>query len=266
MTVGDQTIAQDVTTEHRGHVLLIGLNRPRKHNAFSVRMHRLLAEAYERYEQDLEARCAVLFAHGDHFTAGLDLAEVGPAVQSGADLFPPGIVDPLDLFDPRRTKPVIGAVQGWCLTIGVELLLACDMGIAARDTRFAQMEVKRGIMPFGGATSRLPRRAGWGNAMRWMLTGGEFDAAEALRLGLVQEVVEPGRQLARALELAGEIADQAPLAVQAIRAASRHAMERTIAEEAEDFVQRARGLMTTEDAMEGAMSFIERRKARFEGK
>ena len=137
MNVGDQTIAQDVTTERRGHILLIGLNWPRKHNAFSVRMHRLLAEAYDQYEQDPEARCAVLFAHGDHFTAGLDLAEVGPAVQSGADLFPPGLVDPLDLFDPRRTKPVIGAVQGWCLTIGVELLLSCDMGIAARDTRFA---------------------------------------------------------------------------------------------------------------------------------
>lgn len=266
MTVGDQTLAQDVTTERRGHVLLIGLNRPRKYNAFSVRMHQLLAEAYQQYEHDADARCAVLFAHGENFTAGLDLAEVGPAVAGGAELFPPGNVDPLDLFAPLRRKPVIGAVQGYCYTIGVELLLACDLGVAARDTRFAQLEVKRGIMPFGGATSRLPRRAGWGNAMRWMLTGGEFDAGEALRLGLIQEVVEPGQQLARALELAEEIAEQAPLAVQAIREASRAALEHHIAEEAEDFVRRARALMTTEDAMEGAMSFVERRKARFQGK
>jgi len=266
VTVGDQTIAQDVTTERRGRVFLIGLNRPKKLNAFSVRMHNLLAEAYTTYEEDPDAWCAVLFAHGDNFTSGLDLAEVGPAVAGGADLFPPGNVDPLDLFDPLRKKPVIGAVQGYCYTVGVELLLACDIGIAARDTRFAQMEVKRGIMPFGGATSRLPRRAGWGNAMRWMLTGGVFDAEEALRLGLIQEIVEPGQQLARALALAEEIAAQAPLAVQATRAAAREAMEKDIAAEAESFVQRARGLMTTEDAMEGAMSFVERREARFKGK
>ena len=79
-------------------------------------------------------------------------------------------------------------MQGWCLTLGIELLLAADIRIAAAGTRFAQLEVQRGIYPFGGATIRLPRHTGWGNAMRWLLTGDEFDADEALRIGLVQEV------------------------------------------------------------------------------
>src|SRR6187200_2328412 len=100
------------------------------------------------------------------------------------------------------------------MTLAIELMLAADIRIAASDARFSQMEINRGIYPFGGATTRLPRDAGWGNAMRWLLTGDEFDAAEALRIGLVQEVVEPGQQRDRAIELAERIATRsAPLAV-----------------------------------------------------
>src|SRR3984885_13624400 len=86
------------------------------------------------------------------------------------------------------TTPLVAAAHGWCMTLGIELLLAADVRIAATGTRFAQLEVQRGIYPFGGATLRLPREAGWGNAMRWLLTGDEFDAAEAHRIGLVQQV------------------------------------------------------------------------------
>src|SRR5437899_6519645 len=100
------------------------------------------------------------------------------------------------------------------MTLAIELLLAADIRIAAADARFAQMEIRRGVYAFGGATIRLPRDAGWGNAMRWLLTGEEYDAAEALRIGLVQEVVEPGRQLDRAIDLADAIATRsAPLGV-----------------------------------------------------
>lgn len=255
-----------VTTEVDGHVLRIGLNRPDKYNSFTLRMLRELAEAYTRFEGDDELRCAVLFAHGEHFTSGLDLAEVGPAVATGTPLFPDGAVDPLDLAEPRRTKPVVTAVQGWCLTIGVELLLASDLGIAARGARLAQMEVRRGIMPFGGGTQRWVRRAGWGNAMRWLLTGGEFDAGEALRLGLVQRVVESGEQLEAAVDLAREIAAQAPLAVRAIRRSSRLAMEHGFAASTAQMMDEARALMTSEDAAEGVASFVERRPARFLGR
>lgn len=113
------------------------------------------------------------------------------------------------------------AVQGLCFTLGIELILAADIAVAAEGTRFAQIEIKRGIFPFGGATLRFHQRAGWGNAMRWLLTGDEFDAREAWRMGLVQEVVEPGRQHERALAIAETVARQAPLGVQATLASAR---------------------------------------------
>ena len=135
-----------------------------------------------------------------------------------------------------------------------------------RDARFAQLEVQRGIYPFGGATTRLPREAGWGNAMRWLLTGDEFDAAEALRIGLVQEVVEPGAQLDRAVELAERIATRsAPLAVRTTLAAAQRANR-----EGERQPRTASSTMssrcsTRQDGAEGMQSFIERRPGRFVG-
>jgi 1,4-dihydroxy-2-naphthoyl-CoA synthase len=104
----------------------------------------------------------------------------------------PGRVGPFDLFAPLRTKPVVVAVQRVCFTVGIELMLAADIVIAAEDTRFGQIEVRRGIFANQGATLRIVERAGCGNAMRYLLTGDEFDAATALRLGLVQEVVPTG--------------------------------------------------------------------------
>jgi enoyl-CoA hydratase/carnithine racemase len=183
-----------VTLERRGHVLLIGLNRPEKRNAFNLALIDQLAAAYYELENDDAIRCGVLFGHGDHFTGGLDLAEVGPLVREGRldEAFAgPGRRDPWRK-DTAWTTPLVAAVQGWVMTLAIELLLAADIGIAASNARFAQLEIRRGIYPFGGATVRLPRDAGWGNAMRWLLTGEEYDAAEAHRIGLVQEVVEPG--------------------------------------------------------------------------
>jgi enoyl-CoA hydratase/carnithine racemase len=251
-----------ITTEAVDRVLRIGLDRPGKRNAFNLQMLRELSEAYTEFERDDGLWCALVFAHGEHFTAGLDLAEVGPAVARGEPLFPEGCVDPMDLAQPRRTKPVVMAVKGWCITIGVELLLASDIRIAAPDTRLAQMEVRRGIMPFGGATLRFPLVAGWGNAMRWMLTGEEFDAAEALRIGLVQEVADEER----AMDIARSVARQAPLAVRATRSASLAALEPGREAALAGLLERARGLIGTEDAMEGMLSFVERRDARFRGR
>lgn len=182
-----------VTVERRGHLLLMGLNRPAKRNAFNLAMIDQLARAYYEVETDDDVRCGVLFAHGDHFTGGLDLVEVGPLIREGRlDFSGPGYRDPWRK-DAVWTTPVVAAVQGWVMTLAIELLLAADIRIAASNSRFAQMEINRGIYAFGGATIRLPRDAGWGNAMRWLLTGEEYDAAEAYRIGLVQEVVDPGR-------------------------------------------------------------------------
>ncbi len=258
-----------ITTEIRGHVLLIGLNRPSKLNAFNLAMLRGLSAAFTEYEDDPDLWCALLFAHGKSFTAGLDLAEVGPAFRQGEPLFPESGVDPLDLAGfyggRQRKKPVVCVVKGWCLTIGMELLMASDIRVAAAGTRFSQLEVKRGIMPFGGATLRFAQFAGWGNAMRYLLTGDEFDADEAYRIGLVQEVVEKGRELDRAIALAESVARAAPLAVQASLASARTAVERGLPAAANGLMDHARQLMDSADAVEGMRSFIERREAVFRG-
>jgi enoyl-CoA hydratase len=254
-----------ISTTARDHVLMIGLDRAAKRNAFDLAMLRQLAEAFTAYEDDPALRCAVVFAHGEHFTAGLDLAEVGPAVARGEPLFPEGAVDPLGLYGRVRSKPVVLAVQGWCLTIGIELMLAADIRIAASDARFGQIEIRRGIFPFGGATLRLPQVAGWGNAMRWLLTGDTFDAAEALRIGLVQEVVAPGAQVERAAEIAATIAAQAPLGVRATLASARTTVERGPEAALATMMDEVRAIMASDDAREGLQSFIERRTARFTG-
>jgi enoyl-CoA hydratase/carnithine racemase len=207
MTAPDLTRAT-VTLERDGHVLAIGLNRPDKRNAFNLAILADLSRAYALLESDDSLRAGVLFAHGDHFTAGLDLVDVGPNIISGELPFPEEGRDPWRL-DGTWTKPIVAAAHGWCMTLGIELLLAADIRVASADTRFCQMEVRRGIYPFGGATIRLPQQTGWGNAMRWLLTGDEFDAAEALRIGLVQEVAADAAEAqAIARAIAHTIADR----------------------------------------------------------
>jgi enoyl-CoA hydratase len=261
-----ESLERAVTVERDGHVLLMGLNRPDKRNAFNLAMIDQLAAAYHELEADDDIRCGVLFAHGDHFTGGLDLAEVGPRIREGRIDFGPGHRDPWRK-DGIWTTPVIAAVQGWVMTLAIELLLAADIRIAASDARFAQLEIRRGIYAFGGATVRLPRDAGWGNAMRWLLTGEEYDAAEAYRIGLVQEVVEPGRQLDRAVELATVIATKsAPLGVKTTLASAHRAR---LEGEAVAFARLdadMADLFETEDGREGLRSFVERRDANFVGR
>jgi enoyl-CoA hydratase len=257
-----------ITVETQGHVQLIGLNRPEKRNAFDLEMYGELGSAYGELNRNPDLRCGVLFAHGDHFTAGLDLTEWAPVFSQGRfpDL-PEDALDPLGLDeDNRLRKPLVMAVQGICFTIGIELLLATDVRVAASGTRFGQIEVRRGIYPVGGATVRMIQELGWGNAMRYLLTGDEISAEEAFRIGLVQEVAPPGTHLQRAVALAQTIAAQAPLGVQASLASARIARiqgdKAALARLLPDIVP----IMKSEDVKEGVQSFIERRAARFKGR
>ena len=254
-----------IITELDGRVLLIGIDRTAKRNGFSLKMLRELALAFTRLQEDPQARCGLVYAEGAHFTAGLQLDQVGPHMAAGNPVFPPGTIDPMSLRPPLRDKPVVAAVQGICFTLGIELMLACDVVIAADDCRFAQIEVKRGIMPTGGATMRFVERAGWGNAQRYLLTGDEFDAREAYRLGFVQEIVAPGVQKARALAIARSIARQAPLAVRASLASSKRYVDRGPVGMAAEMDETQRVLSQSADAAEGLRSFVERREANFEG-
>jgi len=258
-----------IDTDVLGSVLLIGINRPAKLNGFTPKMFRELGEAYTRLDDDPVLRVGVLHAMGDHFTAGLDLPTIAPLMQRGEKAVPPGLVDPLNLdMDGyrRRTKPMIVAVKGITYTLGIELMLAADIVVAADNCRFSQLEVKRGIMATGGATLRMAERAGLGNALMHLLTGDEFGSAEALRLNFVQKVVPAGSELDEALKLANAIAAQAPLAVVATRLNALKAVEHGPIEAMREFIDTQQRLSRSEDAAEGVRSFVERREARFQGR
>ncbi|MCI1736912.1 MAG: crotonase/enoyl-CoA hydratase family protein [Pseudomonas veronii] len=206
----NQASSSLVSRELLGHVLLLGLDRVAKRNAFDLDLLNALSLAYGEFDRNDDARVAVVFAHGDHFTAGL-----GPGQRQRSDgrrlaTATGGLRSLGRVRRPSGRQTGDRRRQGYCLTLGIELMLAADINLCASNTRFAQMEVQRGIFPFGGATLRFHQIAGWGNAMRWLLTGDEFDAHEALRLGLVQEVMASEDLLPRAIELASRIARQAP--------------------------------------------------------
>jgi enoyl-CoA hydratase len=254
-----------ITVEQRGQVLLVGLRRVDKRNAFDLQMYAELGQALGDLHRNADLRCGLLFAHGNHFTGGIELPQWLPFFRDGrwAPL-PEGAVDPLAL-DPARTlaKPLVIAVHGWCLTIGIELMLAADIRVAADNTRFAQIEVKRGIYPIGGATVRMYQEIGWGNAMRILLTGDEFSAQDALRVGLVQEVVPTGSQLARALEIADTISRQSPVGVQATLASARLARAEGERAAIARFLPDMQQAIASDDAVEGLAAFLERREPRF---
>lgn len=258
----------NVTVERRGQVLLMGLDRAAKRNAFDLAMYGKLALAYGELERDDELRCGLLFAHGEHFTAGIDLMQWAPVFASGEGFqLPDGGIDPLGLDETARvSKPVVMAVQGYCLTVGIELLLATDIRVAARDSHFAQIEIKRGIYPVGGATVRFIQEVGWGNAMRYLLTADPFSGDEAYRMGLVQAVTEPGEQFAAALALAETVAAQAPLGVYATLKSARLARSQGEPAAMARLLTDIRPLMQSEDVQEGLQSFLERRPARFQGR
>jgi enoyl-CoA hydratase/carnithine racemase len=225
MDASDENADGRIVSERDGPLSVITIDRPAKLNGFTPKMMRELARAITEYDEDRDARCALVKAEGPHFTAGLDLPKVVEAWRRGESLFPADALDIWDLRPPFRTKPLILAAKGICFTVGVELMLAADIVIAAEDCRFGQLEVRRGIMASGGATIRMVERAGWGNAMRYLLTGDEWDAETALRFNFVQEVVPTGREFERAKELALRIAERAaPLAVAATRANARVAL------------------------------------------
>lgn len=255
-----------ISVEVRDRILLMGLDRPDKYNGYTPIMADQLADALTLLDEDPDLWVGVIFGHGDHFTAGLDLPKWTDGIAAGDDR---GLdetkVDPTGLRRVCR-KPIVTAVQGITFTVGIEIALAGDIVIAADDCRFSQLEPARGIHATGGATFRFVERGGWGNAMYHLLTSDEFDAAEARRIGLVQEVVSTGRQIDRAIEVAEQIATQAPLAVQATKASAR----RWLDEGVEACVAALRPvqveLMASQDAAEGVQSFVERRQARFTGR
>lgn len=255
-----------VSREVRGHLFLIGLDRASKRNAFDSHMIQDLSLALTEYENNPELRCAVVFAHGDHFTAGLDLVELQPKLAEGVFNFSDDIVNPWGTVGRQRTKPLVTAVQGYCYTAGIELMLNSDIVVANENTQFTQIEVQRGILPFGGATVRFVQAAGWAKAMKYVLTGDLFYAQTAYEMNLVTEVIEGNNQLIRALELAERIAQAAPLAVQAALKSAHQAFLHSPEIAFGNLQDLLSPLLTSEDAKEGVNAMLERRAPRFQGK
>jgi enoyl-CoA hydratase len=253
-----------VRQERHGHILKIVIDNPTKMNAFSPQMMEELSAAFTVLDRDGDLWVGVLCAEGEHFTAGLDMPKFfGPkAVKIDR---PAGNIDPFGLAN-RCRKPVVTAIQGVCFTVGIEMMLAGDIVVAADNTRLCQMESKRGIAPLGGAHFRFLTRAGWGNAMYHLFLCDEFTAAEAYRIGLVQEVVPAGEQVARAMALAEIITRNAPLGIQVTKEAGRKFIEAG-EQAAIDVIPHIRErVMDSEDAKEGIQSFVERRAAVFQGR
>jgi enoyl-CoA hydratase len=222
---GASTAPGKIEVERRGQVLLVSLARPEAQNRLDPPMLVALGEAYYQLERDDDLRVAVLHGDGPDFCLGID----GPAYASAlrAGTYPPkdpNIINPFATQPPARSKPVVVAVQGGTWGAGHELFLAADVRVASRDAHFRDPSVTLGVFPAAGATVRFTREAGWGNAMRYLLTGDPWSADDAYRLGVVQEVTDPGEQLDRAIGIAQKIAAAAPLGVRATLASSHAAI------------------------------------------
>jgi enoyl-CoA hydratase len=255
--------SESVTQERSGpHLLVLTLNRPEARNAMDTATLARLAACLAAAEADAAVRAVVLAGSPKVFAAGADVRELAGR----------GVVEVLSDVRPRHwqaiaafPKPLIAAVEGWCLGGGNELAMCADLIVAGRGARFGQPEVGLGLIPGAGGTQRLTAAVGKGMAMRMVLTGQPIDASEALRAGLVAEVVEEGQALTRARELAETIAGKAPLAVrlakEAVLRASAPNLAEGLAHERKAFAL----LFASEDLKEGIQAFLDKRAPDFRG-
>lgn len=256
-----------VTIERRGQVALIGINRPYIQNRIDPDAFQALARAYYDYDRDPTLRAAILFGHGDHFSRGIDVDGFKATIGTGKPILSgTNVIDPLGNHKPRLTKPLIVAVHGDTWNMADELFLVADIRLAAANTNFGQDENTHGRFPGGGSTVRFVREAGWGNAMRYILTGDHWSAQDAYRMGTVQEIADtPQAVLDRAVEIANKIADCGPLGIKTSLASAHLAIDPAEEGALTQLVEQYKVLYHTKDFIEGRAAEAEGRKPVYHG-
>jgi enoyl-CoA hydratase len=257
-----------ITVERRDDIVLVGLNRPFIQNRLDPPSRVRLAEVFYQFEHDSSLRAAVLFGHGEHFSRGIDVDASQAALIAGRrTLSGNNVVDPLGKSLPHRTKPVVVVVHGDTWNLGHELYLAGDVRIAAANTRFGQDENTHGRFPGGGATVRFVRDAGWGNAMRYMLTGEHWDAQESYRIGITQQIAPTAEAALEAgIGMARKIAACAPLSIKATLASAHQMIDPVEADALSKLDAQYAALYRTEDFLEGRRAEAEGRPPKYQGK
>jgi enoyl-CoA hydratase/carnithine racemase len=252
-----------IAAEQRGPVGLARLNRPEARNALSPELMEELAALLERWDEDPDVGCIVIAGGDEWFAAGADIKAM--AQRSFQEVLGAQSAR----FWPRLAAvrtPLVAAVSGYALGGGCELALACDMIVASESAEFGQPEILLGIIPGGGGTQRLARVLGKQRAMELVLTGKRIHAAEAERLGIVNQVAPSDGWLDAALELAGVVAQRPPLAVRFAKQAVLAADETPLAAGLEQERRLFELAMATEDRVEGMTAFVEKRPPEFRGK
>lgn len=266
----------DIRYEKNGHVATITLDRPQARNALTPRMLCLLADAFVDFRADTNLRVAILTGAGElAFCAGGDLATTLPLMtgdRAPADAFEHRMLaDPLvlaasSLRDFALHKPVVAAINGACMAAGFETMLGTDIRIAAAHASFGLPEVQRALIPFAGSMVRLPRHIFHARAMEFMLTGRPMDAQAALQCGLVNHVVPADQLMAKAREVALQVAANGPLAVQAVKQTVMEAngVPLDVGYRLEDRAKKA--VFASADAREGPRAFMEKRSPDYQGR
>lgn len=256
---------ETIRLERADGVATVTLNRPEVHNAMNEAMRRELTEVFTALAVDDAVRVIVVTGAGERaFSAGADIREFVAPQPPTRFREQRRRVDFRQAMD-RCPQPILAAIRGYALGGGLELALACDIRIASEDATLGLTEIDLAIIPGGGGTQRLPRLVGRGKALEMILTGARLPAGEALRIGLVERVVAPEDVLAATQRLARTLADKAPVALRYAKEAVVKGLEMTLADGLRLENDLATLLRTTEDRVEGARAFLEKRKARFTG-
>jgi len=256
----------NITYETKGRLAYVTINRPDRRNAIDPNTSRELRDAFEAFKSDENVWVAILTGSGEQaFSAGADLVAMAEAFAGGAegpryDVPFGGITRGFECW-----KPIIAAINGYCLAGGLELALACDIRVAAEHASFGLPEPKRAIIPAAGGTQRLPRAVPLAFAMELLLTGNRFDAQTALRFGLVSRVVPADRLMATAEEIAAGVLECGPLAVRAIKQAAMQGREMSLEDGLKLESQMAGRVFQSEDAREGPTALAQKRKPEYKG-